>query len=101
MEYPWFELQEDSADITQGDIIKDCPVPILKEFDISEESRLPSIVTAFSIDALVTYLAYLYQHTRTFNKEDKITETTVPHFWRWSKKFMNVQYVTIHKQMNL
>ena len=29
MEYPWFELQEDSADITQGDIIKDCPVPIL------------------------------------------------------------------------
>ncbi len=39
MEYPWFELQEDSADITQGDIIKDCPVPILKEFDISEEKR--------------------------------------------------------------
>lgn len=22
MEYPWFELQENSADITQGDIIK-------------------------------------------------------------------------------
>ena len=37
MEYPWFELQENSADITQGDIIKGCPVPILKEFDISEE----------------------------------------------------------------
>ncbi len=71
------------------------------QFDISEESRLPSIVTAFSIDALVTYLSYLYQHTQAFKKEDKITETTVPHFWRWSKKFMNVQYVTIHKQMNL
>ncbi len=39
MEYPWFELQENSADITQGDIIKSCPVPILKEFDISEEGQ--------------------------------------------------------------
>ena len=39
MEYPWFELQENSADITQGDIIKGCPVPILKEFDISEEGQ--------------------------------------------------------------
>ena len=39
MEYPWFELQEDSADITQGDIIKGCPVPILKETDISEDGQ--------------------------------------------------------------
>lgn len=40
MEYPWFELQEDSTDITQGDIIKGCPVPILKEPDnISEEGQ--------------------------------------------------------------
>ncbi len=39
MEYPWFELQENSADITQGDIIKGCPVPILKEFDISKEGQ--------------------------------------------------------------
>jgi len=39
MEYPWFELQEDSTDITQGDIIKGCPVPILKELDISEEGQ--------------------------------------------------------------
>lgn len=39
MEYPWFELKENSADITQGDIIKECPVPILKEFDISEEGQ--------------------------------------------------------------
>lgn len=39
MEYPWFELQENSADITQGDIIKGCPVPILKEFHISEEGQ--------------------------------------------------------------
>ena len=27
MEYPWFELQENSADITQGDIVLHCPVP--------------------------------------------------------------------------
>ncbi len=71
------------------------------QFDISEESRLPSIVTAFSIEALVIYLSYLYQKTITLNSDDKITESQVPHFWRWSKKFMNVQYVTIHKQMTL
>ena len=39
MEYPWFELQENSAEITQGDIIKGCPVPILKEFNISKEGQ--------------------------------------------------------------
>ena len=39
MKYPWFELQEDSTDITQGDIIKGCPVPILKEFNIIEEGQ--------------------------------------------------------------
>ena len=39
MEYPWYELQGNSADITQGDIIKGCPVPILKEFDISEDGQ--------------------------------------------------------------
>lgn len=39
MEYPWFELQENSADITQGDIVLRCPVPILKEFDISEPGQ--------------------------------------------------------------
>lgn len=39
MEYPWFELQENSADITQGDIIKGCPVPILKNFDINEGAK--------------------------------------------------------------
>lgn len=68
------------------------------QFDISEESRLPSIVTAFSIDALIVYLLYLYQHIIC---GQIITETTVPHFWRWSKKFMNVQYVTIHKKIAL
>lgn len=26
IEYPWFELQENSADITQGDIIKGLPI---------------------------------------------------------------------------
>lgn len=39
MEYPWFELQENSSDITQGDIIKGCPVPILKELDICEAGQ--------------------------------------------------------------
>ena len=39
MDYPWFELKENSADITQGDIIKGCFVPILKEFDISKNEQ--------------------------------------------------------------
>lgn len=71
------------------------------QFDISEESRLPSIVTAFSIDALTGYLSYIHENTHSLGSSDKITETLLPHFWRWSKKFMNVQYVTIHKQMTL
>lgn len=29
MEYPWYELVDKSNEITQGDIIKACPVPIL------------------------------------------------------------------------
>ena len=71
------------------------------QFEISEETHRPAIVTAFSIDALTSYLNYLYQSTSTLEVGDCITETQVPHFWRWSKKFMNVQYVTIHKQINL
>ena len=39
MDYPWFELQENSEDITQGDIIKGCLVPVLKELDITEEGQ--------------------------------------------------------------
>ncbi len=39
MNYPWFELQENSDDITQGDIIKGCLVPVLKELDITEEGQ--------------------------------------------------------------
>ena len=34
MEYQWYEVQNNSAEITQGDIIKECPVPILKDYDI-------------------------------------------------------------------
>lgn len=33
MNYPWYELLESSSEITQGDIVKSCPVPILEEFD--------------------------------------------------------------------
>ena len=29
MEYPWYELVDKSNEITQGDILKACPVPIL------------------------------------------------------------------------
>ena len=39
MDYPWFELQENSEDITQGNIIKGCLVPVLEELDITEEGQ--------------------------------------------------------------
>ena len=34
MEYQWYEVQNNSAEITQGDIIKECPMLILKDYDI-------------------------------------------------------------------
>ena len=52
MEYPWFELQENSADITQGDIIKSCLVPILKELNISKEGQSVQAEIA-TIDGIV------------------------------------------------
>ena len=32
-EYPWYEVVEYSGEITQGDILKNCPVPILSSVD--------------------------------------------------------------------
>lgn len=32
IEYPWYELIKSTDEITQGDILKNCPVPFIKEF---------------------------------------------------------------------
>lgn len=32
-EYPWFEKIKDSCELSQGDIIKNCPIPMLKYGD--------------------------------------------------------------------
>lgn len=37
MEYPWYELIENSTEITQGDILKKCPVPKLQDVSKIEE----------------------------------------------------------------
>ena len=37
MEYPWYELIENSTEITQGDILKNCPVPKLQDVSKIEE----------------------------------------------------------------
>lgn len=68
------------------------------QFSVSEYSRMPTIVTAFSYKAICEYLRYIYIKTKN---ADKITPFIVPHFWRWSKKFMNLQYVMIHKELNI
>lgn len=52
MEYPWFELQENSTDISQGDIIKGCLVPVLKECDNINEGRIVS-AEILKIDGIV------------------------------------------------
>ena len=45
MEYPWYELVEDSDEITQGDIIKSCPVPIIKRgSEIKEGNTIDAVI---------------------------------------------------------
>jgi hypothetical protein len=52
MEYPWYEIKKNSSEITQGDIIKNCPVPILKELDITEENQNVKAEISF-IDGII------------------------------------------------
>lgn len=70
------------------------------QFNISEYMRVPTIVTAFSFDSIKNYLCYLYDKLGNTNI-DVINKLDVPHFWRWSKKFMNLQYVMVHKDLRL
>lgn len=70
------------------------------QFNISEMMRVPTIVTAFSFDAIKNYISYLYDKIGT-QQVNVINRIDVPHFWRWSKKFMNLQYVMVHKELRL
>ncbi len=70
------------------------------QFEISEARRIPTIVTAFSFDAIKNYLKYLYSKTENIRSEE-LNKIDVPHFWRWSKKFMNLQYVMVYKDLGL
>lgn len=40
IDYPWYELVDNTGEITQGDIIKGCPVPILKKFTGDEKDTV-------------------------------------------------------------
>ena len=68
------------------------------QFTVSEYSRRPTIVTAFSFSAISEYLKYIFIKTQN---QTEITPFIVPHFWKWSKKFMNLQYVMIHRELNM
>ncbi len=72
-------------------------------FSVSEYMRVPTIVTAFSFDAISNYLRYLYPliGKMKYNNLDSINSRDIPHFWVWSKKFMNMQYVMVHKELRL
>ena len=67
-------------------------------FSISETMRVPTIITGFSFDAIKSYLCYLHEK---ISNTQSINRVTVPHFWRWSKKFMNMQYVMVHKELRM
>lgn len=70
------------------------------QFSISEYMRVPTIVTAFSFNAIKNYICYLYDQIGETNTT-VLNRVNVPHFWRWSKKFMNLQYVMVHKELRL
>lgn len=48
MDYPWYDIVIDSDEITQGDILKNCPVPILSRSGGLEENSI--------VDARVEYI---------------------------------------------
>lgn len=43
MEYPWYELKENCEEITQGDIIMQCPVPLIK---VNSEIKIGDTIDA-------------------------------------------------------
>lgn len=70
------------------------------QFDVSEYMRVPTIVTAFSFEAIRSYIQYLSDKIGMLDNT-AISKVDIPHFWRWSKKFMNLQYVMVHKELRL
>lgn len=70
------------------------------QFDVSEYMRVPTIVTAFSFEAIRSYIVYLIDKIGSLG-DVAISKVDAPHFWRWSKKFMNLQYVMVHKELRL
>lgn len=48
MNYPWYDVVVDSDEITQGDILKNCPVPILFKSEGLEENM--------TVDARIDYI---------------------------------------------
>lgn len=72
-------------------------------FSVSEYMRVPTIVTAFSFDAFANYLKYLHPLLETLKSKNisEINNRDIPHFWVWSKKFMSLQYVMVHKELRL
>lgn len=70
------------------------------QFDVSEIMRVPTIVTVFSFEAIRSYIQYLNDKIGMLG-DTAISKVDIPHFWRWSKKFMNLQYVMVHKELRL
>lgn len=68
------------------------------QYTILANKRVPSLVTAFSFDAIKGYLTYLYAQLNENGPIEEINRINAPHFWVWSKKFMHLQYVQVYKE---
>lgn len=68
------------------------------QYMILANKRVPSLVTAFSFDAIKGYLTYLYAQLNENGPIEEINRINAPHFWVWSKKFMHLQYVQVYKE---
>ena len=68
------------------------------QYAILANKHVPSLVTAFSFEAIKGYLTYLYTQLNENGPIEEINRINAPHFWVWSKKFMHLQYVQVYKE---
>lgn len=70
------------------------------QFAINQTIGKPTLITAFSFDAIKIYLTYLHERVNCITI-DNINKVNVPHFWSWSKKFMNMQFIHVYDKLTL
>jgi len=49
MQFPWYEVVDNNAEIAQGDIIKNCPVVFFKETNFENESEIKAEIKTLDV----------------------------------------------------